>query len=143
MVPNLPQVSWHFKHLGHILNKYNLTINRSVTLTVCLPKSGLHRLCGGVHIAQRQITTRIPIGFCVPVLGLSVGLRQCRWTITMLMVQRHCNELRPRSRFYKLWDVCMFCKIFSFNHKSPNMCVRFVNELDEVPHVLIDCILVA
>ena len=31
-------------------------------------------LCGVVHTAQRQMTTQIPIGFCVLVLGRSLGL---------------------------------------------------------------------
>ena len=37
----------------------------------------------GVHTAQRQKTTQIPIGFCVPVLSfcLGLGLWQCEWTI--------------------------------------------------------------
>ena len=37
-------------------------------------------LCEGVHIAQRQITTQIPIEFCVLVicLGLGLGLGHCQ-----------------------------------------------------------------
>ena len=30
-------------------------------------------LCGGVHTAQRQITTQIPIEFCMLVIGLGLG----------------------------------------------------------------------
>ena len=31
-------------------------------------------LCEGVHTAQRQITTQIPIEFCILVTGLGLGL---------------------------------------------------------------------
>ena len=33
-------------------------------------KMGCIGLCGGVHTAQRQMTTLISIGFCVHVLGI-------------------------------------------------------------------------
>ena len=50
-------------------------------------KNGLVGLYGGVHTAQRQITTQIPIEFCVLVigiyLGLGIGLGQCEWTISL------------------------------------------------------------
>ena len=31
-------------------------------------------LCGGVHTAQRQIRTQIPLEFCILVIGLGLGL---------------------------------------------------------------------
>ena len=31
-------------------------------------------LCGGIHTAQRPMTTQIPIGFCVLVIGIGLGL---------------------------------------------------------------------
>ena len=37
-------------------------------------KNGLLGLCGGVHIAQRLIATQIPVGFCVLVFGICLGL---------------------------------------------------------------------
>ena len=35
---------------------------------------GSMELCEGVHTAQRQTTTQIPIEFCILVIGLSLGL---------------------------------------------------------------------
>ena len=35
---------------------------------------GCTGLCGDVHTAQRQMTTQIPIQFCVLVLGICLGL---------------------------------------------------------------------
>ena len=44
-------------------------------------------LCGGIHTAQTPITTQIPIGFCILVIGIGLGLGlvlgQCDCTITM------------------------------------------------------------
>ena len=52
--------------------------------------------------AQRQMTTEIPIGFCVLVLGICLGLGitfwQCEWTI---MVSSHCPTPRPIMRLMK------------------------------------------
>ena len=44
-------------------------------------------LYGSVQIEQRQMTTEVPIGFCVLVLGiclgLGIGVWQCEWTIVL------------------------------------------------------------
>ena len=38
---------------------------------------GSMELCGGVHNAQRQISTQIAIEFCILVIGLGLGHCQC------------------------------------------------------------------
>ena len=47
---------------------------------------GSMEMCGGVHTAQRQITTQIPIEFCTLVIGLGLGLVHCQsdYTIKLL-----------------------------------------------------------
>ena len=44
--------------------------------------------CRGVHTAQRQMTTQIPIGFCVLVIGICLGLG--------LVVEHHGAEVRAQ-----------------------------------------------
>ena len=41
-------------------------------------------LCGGVHIAQRQVPMQIPIGFCVHVIGICVRQGECIITTSPL-----------------------------------------------------------
>ena len=45
--------------------------------------------CGVVYTAQRERTTQIPIGFCVLVLGLSLGfgLRHCNGVIKLTVAK--------------------------------------------------------
>ena len=47
-------------------------------------------LCEGFHTAQRQITTQIPIEFCILVigLGLGLGLGHCQSDRAITLMQR-------------------------------------------------------
>ena len=45
-------------------------------------KTGCIGLCGGVNTAQKHMKTENPIGFCVLVLGRSIGLWQCEWIVS-------------------------------------------------------------
>ena len=52
-------------------------------------------LCGSVHTAQREIPTKIPVGFCTHFIGLGVcfciGHYQCKHIIMCLLVH-YFNE---------------------------------------------------
>ena len=52
--------------------------------TETVQKMGCIGLCGGVHTAQ--MTTQIPIGFCL--LGLGIGLWQGEWNIRLKLLPR-------------------------------------------------------
>ena len=69
---------------------------------------GSMELCGGVHTAQRQITTQIPIEFCILVIGLGLGFGHCQsdYTITIEMAGQ------GRSRFYSTYTQFIFTIIY-------------------------------
>ena len=67
-------------------------------------KMGCMELCGGVHTAQRQISTQIPIGFCV---NLSAS-------VCLVSVSSSVNAPLPKQRRLTLMEE----RLYSAFHKT-------------------------
>ena len=80
IVIKLPINTLKFLHLTHVKLEFrggSVIFYGSIRLTVTETETddiGSVELWGGVHIAQRQITTQISIEFCTLVIGLGLGL---------------------------------------------------------------------
>ena len=67
-------------------------------------------LCGGVHTAQRQITTQIPIEFGILVISLSLGLGHCQsdYTISQKLHVKWLSQT-TRNTWYTRIYIFLFC----------------------------------
>ena len=86
---------------------------------------GSMEFCGGVHTAQRQITTQISIEFCILVIGLGLCLGHCQSDYT-IRIRQYFKRYHIRNILNVTPDYILHLQIANENvgvlpYNSPNV----------------------